>query len=172
MQMHLLEYRVGQLIKILEERVVMRRVPVDGLEMTPRGDENWRPFANGGEWGTENEWVDFRFSVTVPQNFTGRTTVRLRTGREAEWEAVNPQFLVWVDGRIEHALDTKHTFFVLDTAPQNGRTYRVQMEAYVPACKEGQLPPRFDICLADEDMETAGLIYDLSVPLEAACLMP
>ncbi len=172
MQMHLLQHRIQHLISILSERTVMRRANVENLEWTPRDEENWQPFANGGEWGVTHEWVNFRCKATVPASFTGRTTLRLRTGREAEWEAVNPQFLVVVDGRIEQAFDTKHTFVVLSDVPQHGKTYEIFLEAYTPFSKPEQLPPRFDICLADEDEETIGLMYDLEMPLEAANLLP
>lgn len=172
MQMHLLQHRVQHLISVLEDRKIWRRAQVEALECTPRGEESWQPFANGSEWGVTHEWMDFRFRASVPEEFTGRTVIRVRTGREAEWEAINPQFLVWVDGRIEQAFDTKHTSLVLSQQPQHGRTYQVYMQAYTPFAKPGQLPPRLEVCLADEDAETIDLIYDLSVPLEAALLLP
>jgi len=172
MQMHMLNHRVHQILTVLEERTIRRRAQVENLEYTVKGENNWQPFANGAEWGLEHEWVDFRFRATVPESFTGRTTIRLRTGREAEWEAVNPQFVVSVDGRIEQAFDTKHTSLVLSDAPEHGRTYEVYLEGYTPLSKPDQLPPRFDVCLADEDAETIGLLFDIAVPLEAAELLP
>ena len=94
MQTHMLNHRVHQMLTVLEERTVMRRAQVENLEYSVKGENNWQPFVNGAEWGITHEWVDFRFRATVPESFTGRTTIRLRTGREAEWEAINPQFVV------------------------------------------------------------------------------
>jgi len=151
---------------------IRRRAQVQNLEYKVRGQEEWQKFTNGAEWGITDEWVDFRFTAIVPESFEGRTTIRLRTGREAEWEAVNPQFIVSVNGRIEQAFDTKHTSLVLSETPEHGKVYKVLCEGYTPLSKPDQLPPRFDVCIADEDAQTIGLIFDLAVPLEAANLVP
>ena len=109
MQMQQLDKRIRKMLEILEDYCVIRTVPVDEILCTDHGRSEWKTFRNGSFWGENGqEWVDFRFRVSVPDSFCGQTVLSVLTGREKEWEAVNPQIVVWVDGRIEQAFDTKH----------------------------------------------------------------
>ncbi|MBO4367948.1 MAG: alpha-mannosidase, partial [Clostridia bacterium] len=173
MQTHQLSSRLQKLVSVMREQTVLHTCAVDAVTCSPAGEGAWAPFVNGSEWGAAQEWMDFRFTCTVPETFTGRTYLRLRTGLEAEWEAINPQFLASVDGRIEQAFDTKHTALLLSETPEPGRTFDVLLNGYAPSLRRpGQRPPRLEITLTDEDAELIGLIYDIEVPLEAACLLP
>ena len=172
MQTDQLQYRIGQMLSVLEERLAARSVPVDPIEWSPRGENDWRPFENGGEWGASGEWFDFRFACRVPESFRGRVILRLRTGREDEWAACNPQFLCTVNGRVEQAFDGRHPTLVLAEKAEPGRVYSVLLAAYTPEAKPGQTPPRLLATLEDEDADLLGLLYDLRAPWEAACLLP
>ena len=132
MQMHQLDARVRKMLDYLEQFKVRVSTPVEGIEIAPRGSEAFQPFANGSEWGgtKDTQWMDFRFKVTVPEGYRGQAVLSVRTGREGLWEAVNPQFVVWVNGRIEQAFDSKHTTLVLDDAAQPGKTYDIYLQAY------------------------------------------
>ena len=111
MPMHQLAERARRMIQTLREFEVRQATPVEGIEIAPRGTQDFVPFANGSEWGAndQQDWVDFRFTVTVPEGYRGKVNLSINTGREMGWEATNPQFVVWVNGRIEQAFDTKHT---------------------------------------------------------------
>ena len=135
MQMHQLDKRIRKMLEVLEECVLIRKVPVEDIWCAVHGCSDWKAFKNGAFWGKDGrEWVDFSFRVTVPDFFRGQTVLNVLTGREKEWEAVNPQIVVWVDGRIEQAFDTKHHDLVLADKPEYGRTYDLLLEGYVPLC--------------------------------------
>ncbi len=171
MQMHQLDKRIRKMLEVLEECVLIRKVPVEDIWCAVHGCSDWKAFKNGAFWGKDGrEWVDFSFRVTVPDFFRGQTVLNVLTGREKEWEAVNPQIVVWVDGRIEQAFDTKHHDLVLADKPEYGRTYDLLLEGYVPALKGMEVPARLSVSLKDINAEVAGLIYDIRVPWEAACL--
>ena len=171
MQMHQLDKRIRKMLGVLESFSVIRSIPVEQIESTPHGTSDWTAFRNGSVWGDRGEeWVDFRFRAVVPQGFRDQTVLTILTGREKEWEAVNPQFVVWVDGRIEQAFDTKHHDLVLSDIPEEGRSYEVLFEGYVPAQKGFEPPARLLIELKDVNREVTGLVYDIRVPWEAACL--
>ncbi len=171
MQMHQLDKRIRKMLEVLDECAVIQSVPVEGIRIAPRGSDAWEDFANGDCWGTPGrEWFDFRFTAVSPEGFRGRTVLSIRTGRESEWEAVNPQILVWVDGRIEQSFDTKHRDLVLSDRPQPGRAWEVRFEGYSPRPEGFQLPPRMHIELKDVNAEVQALVYDIRVPWEAACL--
>lgn len=170
MEMHQLDKRLRRMLQELNQLTVMRKVPVEGIQISPRGEDAFEPFENGGLWGETAEWWDFKFSVTIPEDFHGQATLVARTGREAEWEAVNPQFVVKVNGRIEQAFDTKHTTCVLMEHAAPGARFDVELNGYVPV-QPGQVPPRLNLSLEDVDDNVVQLVYDLYVPWEAACIL-
>ncbi|MDO4356040.1 MAG: glycoside hydrolase family 38 C-terminal domain-containing protein [Clostridia bacterium] len=173
MQLHQLDKRIRKMLETLEEFSVIQSVPVEGVQIAPRGSDNWVDFVNGERWGSQDEeWFNFRFKAVTPENFKDQTVLHILTGREAEWEAVNPQIVVWVDGRIEQAFDTKHHALVLADEPKPGKAYDVLFEGYVPKLKGFQAPARMLIELKDVNTEVVGLCYDIKVPWEAACLSP
>ena len=173
MQMHQLDKRVRKMLETLRELTVIRSVPVENIRTAPRGSDNWEEFRNGERWGNdENEWNNIRFKVTVPENFTGQTVLNILTGRESEWEAVNPQIVVWVDGEIAQAFDTKHHDLVLSDKPEPGREYSILFEGYVPKPVDFQAPARLLIRLNDINAEAAALVFDIQVPWESAILCP
>ena len=83
-----------------------RLLKEEGANYVQTNETVFKPFVNGSQWGEETEWVDFRFRVTVPEDFTDRVVVSISTGMEGNWDATNPQFVVRVNGRIEQAFDT------------------------------------------------------------------
>ena len=171
MQMHQLDKRIRKMLEVLDECAVIQSVPVNDIRIAPRGSGAWVEFANGDFWGTpDQEWFDFRFSAATPGDFRGRTVLSVLTGRESEWEAVNPQILVWVDGRIEQSFDTKHHDLVLSDLPQPGRAWEIYFEGYAPRPEGFQPPARMRIELKDINAEVQALAYDIRVPWEAACL--
>ena len=171
MQMHQLDKRIRKMLEVLDEYAVIQAVPVQGIRIAPRGTDAWEDFANGGCWGTpEQEWFDFRFTAVTPEDFRGRTVLSILTGREGAWEAVNPQILAWVDGRIEQAFDTRHHDLVLSDRPEPGRAREVRFEGYAPAAAGSRMPARMYIELKDINAEVMALACDIRVPWEAACL--
>ena len=159
MEMHQLDKRLGRMLSELQTLAVISSLPVDGIECAPRDSQDFKPFENGGEWAQDTEWVDFRFTLTVPDGFKGQPTLLVRTGLEAEWEAVNPQFVAWVNGRIEQAFDTKHTALVLPGA-KPGATYQIFLQGYAAKGDKKARPPRLLLTLADLDDNTKQLYYD------------
>ena len=171
MQLQQLDKRIRKMLEVLDGYSVIRTVPAEDILYATHGQSDWKAFQNGSFWGEDGrEWVDFRFRVSVPESFRGQTVLSVLTGREKEWEAVNPQIVVWVDGRIEQAFDTKHHDLVLADRAEPGRSYDILFEGYVPSCREMEAPARMYACLKDINTEVAGLVYDIRVPWEAACL--
>ena len=98
--MHQRDLRIRRILEDLKERMYIHREPVAGLEISPRGENAFKPFENGALWGGEGEWWDFRVHAQVPASFTGAVLLAATTGYESGWEAVNPQFVVKQDGKI------------------------------------------------------------------------
>ncbi len=172
MQMHQLDARIRRMLDELRRLTVRSSLPVQAIRMARRGETETVPFENGAVWGLDGEWWDFFFSATVPDDFHGRVILKIRTGREAEWEAVNPQFVARVNGRIEQAFDTRHTSLTLAAEAKPGETFSVVLNGYAPPPDPHKASPVLEILLQDINEPVQQLVYDIAVPHEAALLIP
>lgn len=182
MVMHQLDARIRKMLDNLKKITVRRSLRIDGIEYADRilkeEGENYvqtnetvfRPFVNGSQWGEETEWVDFRFRVTVPEDFTDRVVVAISTGMEAGWDATNPQFVVRVNGRIEQAFDVNHTTLLLQEKAQPGEVFEIELNGYSARKIGTPRTPVLNILLEDVNWNFVQLIYDMDVPYQAALL--
>ena len=164
MIMHQLDARMGKMLEDLKGMLVRRRMDVDGILTGPRGAAE-TPFANGGVWG-RGEWEDFRLSLDVPAE--GNWYLYATTGREGAWDAINPQFVVRVNGQVKQAFDVNHIRLPLE----NGAHADILLQGYCQPSATGLDYPYLKLELCDVDAELEQLIYDLKVPYEAVMLMP
>ena len=177
MNLHQLDARIRKMLTVIEGFKVRKSTPVDGIELALRDSKDFKPFVNGSEWGgtPDTQWMDFRFKVTVPEGYKGQVVLQARTGREELWEAVNPQIVVWVNGRIEQSFDSRHTCLVLDDVAEPGKTYDVYLQAY-NSCEQGEYfspmsgAPRMYITVNDVCDDVQQLWYDINVPWQAAMI--
>lgn len=164
MIMHQLDARMGKMLEDLKGMLVRRRMDVDGILTGPRGAAE-TPFANGGVWG-RGEWEDFKLSLDVPAE--GNWYLYATTGREGAWDAINPQFVVRVNGQVKQAFDVNHIRLPLE----NGAHEEILLQGYCQPSATGLDYPYLKLELCDVDAELEQLIYDLKVPYEAVMLMP
>ena len=106
--------RVGKMLEYLEGQIYPAQVPVESWKMI-RTDEKfqdvehldtagWADFSREQIWGGHREYYWFETTVTIPEEFSGKCVVfQLTTGREGEWDATNPQFTIYVNGKIGRA---------------------------------------------------------------------
>ncbi len=179
MQMHQLDMRARKMIQTLRELSVRCSHPVEGIRAGLRGSDDMQPFVNGDHWGltADADWMDFRFTVTTPADFRGKVVLSLTTGREGQWEAVNPQMVVWVNGRIEQAFDTRHTTLLLDQNAEPGKSWELFIQAYANSewpnhGPRNQIPPRMLLHLCDVCEDVEQLAFDLDVIYQALLLEP
>lgn len=177
MQMHQLDARVGRMLQILKGLSVRRSIPVADIRACVRGAEETEPFENGAEWGQDaaHDWMDFSFTVTTPGDYHGEVTLSVVTGREGLPETTNPQFVVWVNGRIEQAFDTRHTSLRLSDRAVPGKTYEIVLQGYANSEYPGWgpqrlTPPRLGLFINDVCADVQQLVYDLDVVYQAAML--
>ena len=81
----------------------------------------------------------------------------VKTGREGQWDARNPQFTVFVDGITTQALDTNHTWLPL------GGKQGQDIYLYLYTGMQGG---HFEVNISVEtvDLATEALFYDLQAP--------
>ncbi|MGI6201532.1 MAG: alpha-mannosidase [Christensenellales bacterium] len=100
-------------------------------DMAAAPEAAWRPY--GGElWGGREHHGWFRLDVAVPADFAGwPVKLRLMTGAEGGWDAVNPQLLIYDEqGHILQGGDVNHHDVPLLDRAQGGERLRLYLYAY------------------------------------------
>ncbi len=126
---------------------------------------DWRAFSTDEVWQAENSHRWFRTTVTLPAEFD-RCCVEfaVTTGREGQWDAVNPQLLFYRNGTIVQGMDVNHRSVIL-TECAAGETMELAFLAYGGSVPGGLL---LHTELRVKDRAVEQLYYNLSVPVAAA----
>lgn len=129
----------------------------------------WEEISFGGSWGGKNKHFWFKTVIIIPEKFHGKTVLLdIKTGKEGEWDATNPQFLAYVNGEIAHGLDVNHTEIALCDCAESGQCFDIALYGY-SGMNEAQVKLNSSIAILDKDVEK--LYYDIKVPLEVALLL-
>lgn len=172
--------RVVQYLSVIKETIEQNCVPIDDI-LYQEGREitgEWQEFPKGGYWGKNDTWYQFRTEFTIPGAYEGKCVkCKLSTGREGGWNALNPQFLLKVNGRVIQALDTNHQEFLLSSCAEAGDTYTLEFEAYAGReigndvlFRDAPVQFRLHAFCHSEDAERA--YYDLYAAWGAAEIYP
>jgi len=139
---------------------------IDYAESGYKTDDNppkdgWKPYSDGLRYvgNDRHYWLKLNFmtpSVTQHQDIVLATS----TGYEGERNTINPQSMVFIDGKIVQALDTNHTFVHLEP----NREYEIFIYFYMGA---EHTSCEFKMWLAYIDKTIEQLYYDLYVPFQA-----
>ena len=178
--MVLLREREGKLIQDLKELIYSRIYPIKQYRMIKTktqfehlesiNTEHWEVMTNRQLWGGHRENYYFETVITVPSECEGKPLVyELRTGQEGGWDALNPQFLAYVNERIVQGLDVNHREILLTECAHTGEEYRIILSAYTG-------DHNFSLLMDSEykvlEREVEHYYYDISVPFEVAKLLP
>lgn len=151
-----------------------------------RRESELHPFGRNETWGGWDCDGWFRFYVEIPEEWDGLPLrLELETGRELLWNAVNPQFLVYVNGEIRCAIDTNHRGFYL-AMPENqkrvlaGERYVIDLDAWsgmvtkptANAHGNGNEPIWTRGTVVSVEPETDELCWNLAVPYDIAEQLP
>lgn len=121
--------------------------------------DGWRPFAEGERFaGIDDHFWLHLTTPAVAERENCEVRLSVKTGREGQWDAQNPQFTVFLDGTTAtQALDVNHTWLPLSF----GREHDIYLYLYT-----GMLPGRFDFLPSLEivDLAIEALYYDIRVP--------
>ncbi len=177
--MIMIKERIGKLVDDIKELIYKESVPITkyktirSMEKFENIDsintDNWSELTNEQLWGGHREYFWFETFVTIPENFDGKCVVyELRTGKEGEWDATNPQFSAYVNGKRIQGLDVNHREIILSENAKKGETYRIILSAFTG-------DQNFKLIMDSEikilDRETEKYYYDISVPYNVARLL-
>ncbi len=141
-----------------------------GLETPDLELSDWQPVANGSLWGGPDAHAWFRFEHRVTAEQAGKPLLLVvRTGREGQWDACNPQMLAYCDGRLLQGLDVNHTEAMLTAGSPEGTRFAVALRAYAGLSPE---QPVIRVSVAVHHADVEGLLYDIKVPCDAWNALP
>lgn len=92
----------------------------------------------------------------------------LKTGKEGEWDATNPQFTIYVNGVRRQGLDVNHREVLLAEHAKAGDVYRIVLSAFTG---DHNFRLLMDSCIKVLHRKTEHYYYDVSVPYETARLL-
>lgn len=127
----------------------------------PALTEDWQPYTPNYLFEGVDTHYWLHLTLQTPKLPADREArLRVKTGREGQWDATNPQFTVYVDGVTTQALDTNHTWLPLES----DREYDIYFYVYT-----GMTGGHFEIhtTLETVDLKIEALYYDVLVPYES-----
>ncbi len=130
----------------------------------PKIDRSFREFGANERWGgKQDEHAWFFKKLNIPKELVGKNVeLEITTATEREgWDALNPQFIVYVDGVMVQGLDVNHREIFLDNAK---KSYEIYIYAYTGMAGDGYL--EFNATLRTYNEAARKLYYSLRVPFE------
>lgn len=177
--MILIKERIGKMLEYLKEQIYQDKEQIIAYKMRKTCEKfenvedlnpsDWENFSDGQIWGGHREYYLFATKVKMPERFRGKTVVyELLTGREGLWDATNPQFSIYVNGKLVQGLDVNHREIILSEKAKGGEEYSIVLSAFTGDQNFGL---KLDSSLKVLDRKIEKYFYDLSVPYEVARLL-
>ena len=171
--------RIEEIVRQLSQLRYPVQLPLSGWQMRRSSGESrpapsdvhtdWQPIPTGSIWGGHNESCTFTARVTIPDQLAGKPVdFCLRTGKEGQWDANNPQFTVYVGGVLRQGFDVNHTALRLTDCAEAGAVYDLFLSAFTGVQNFHLL---FQPNLRAVDEAADQLYYDLSVPCQTLRLL-
>ncbi len=128
-------------------------------------EEGWIPLDSKDRIYGKDGHCWFRASFKSPKTEKGESVyLKCTTGKEGQWDATNPQGLVYLNGQMVQGLDTNHVDVFLEPDTE----YEFLNYFYVgPMLNESDV--YFALYKLDEVTEQ--LYYDMKVAYDTACLL-
>ncbi|MBE6768777.1 MAG: alpha-mannosidase [Ruminococcaceae bacterium] len=147
---------------------------LDGVEYQPCGyktdntlpSAGWQPFPKGTRIAGHDGHFWFRVKFTTPAaREQSRVQLIVSTGFDNHGNTLNPQSMVYVNGKFTHALDTNH--LSVDLEPSTD--YEIHVYYYVGMIHDAT-EVKFRLEYLDERIEA--MYYDMYVPMMGVNLIP
>ena len=178
--MFLMKEHVGKLISDIRDLICrdvrpvsvyrMKRTMEESPDAASMDTSDWEILNTDHVWGGHREYFYFETKVTIPEEWSGRQVVyELRTGKEGEWDALNPQFLVYINGEPRMGFDVNHRTILLTENAAGGEVFTIFLASY---SGDNNFSLHLDSEIKILEPEIEGYYYDLDVPYQVARLLP
>lgn len=128
----------------------------------PSVDETWNVLHDRMSIGGKDKHYWFHKKIHTPSS-SNEVYLKLVTWREDDWDATNPQCIVYLNGKIAQGGDIHHTDVLLEA----DKDYDVYVYLYT-ASQDAMLEFKGNIYTLDKKIEQ--IYYDLSVPVNCCKL--
>ncbi len=178
--MLLLKERIQKIINELQgyryslsqkiERYKIKEATCKGDKYLELDTDDWKDFGSSQRWGGYDQNFWFSTEVYIPESFSGKPVMfELRTGREHEWDRINPQFKFYIDGKLIQGLDINHREVLLTDCARAGEVFLITLHAH--SGMDDILVDLFTrICVVEPVVEE--IYYNLKVPMEVIEFLP
>ena len=135
----MLSGRINQILKDLYAKFVIAQSVETGDFLFRDGQYNidqinegeWVPFKAGQDfWGYKECYCWFKQTITIPEEFKGQHVIYSLKPYERSWDEVNPQFIVFVNGKVVQGGDSNHRYVTLTKCAQGGEQLEIAINAY------------------------------------------
>lgn len=176
--MQMLEKRISRILNELKESITSNLFPLErykfkktietGFEGYNFDQLDW-PLWENRIWKANHDHYWFVTEFEIPEELDGKCVVyRLETGREGDWDATNPQFEIYVNGKTVQGLDVNHRTVILSHNAKAGEKYRISLRAYDG---EQEVYIIFKSCICELNKKIMNLYFDMAVPYEVAMML-
>ena len=177
--MYMLLERIGRILNELKQYTRSCCISIDSFKMR-EGDfkyedrqkldeSSWKPFRKDDRWGGRDLHYWFTTTFEATEILYGKIiALEITTGREWDWDTLNPQFLIYINGELVQGLDINHREIILSRQAVKGDVYTVDLHAY-SGMKEGLV--RLNCRISAVETEVERLYYDIQVPYNVARLL-
>lgn len=181
MDMNLRQQRVMKIIEDLNKYTRLQSAPITGIKMkkakvfTPEEADAceipWQDFDSKTDiWPGPDTHYWFRAEITVPESFDGKTLWLQAATQVRFWDAVNPQFLAFINGKVIQGLDCNHREIRLFEHAKAGDTFTLDLQAYTGRDNDRTSGTTANLRLFAElvefDAPVNELLYNLMVPVK------
>jgi len=101
-----------------------------GMEAVKGAQDEWKEFHTADLWGGKDSHCWFKTKVTVPEKFSGKVVALNFKTFDEGWNAINPQFMLYVNGEHIQGLDMNHREVILSDNAVACETYELDLHAY------------------------------------------
>ena len=169
--------RMERLLNDLEKLIVQEQTEItdyevkNGKELSDAAApaQDWEKGRITEPWTKTDDHRWFRTVIQIPESMEGQKVVlAVTTGREGQWDATNPQMLLYLDGQLVQAADVNHRELTVSEQAVAGESHELVILAY-----SGMLPGDLIIhtWLQSVEERIRSICYDIRVPLDTAKLL-
>lgn len=131
----------------------------------------WDTLKKDERWGGMNKNYWFYTEVIIPESFSDRPVVlKISTSHNnlGDWDATNPQFLLYINGKPVQGIDLNHKEALLTDNAVAGDVFKIALHSH-SGMKDSLSELISTISVLDKDTEQ--LYYDIKVPYDYAILL-
>lgn len=173
---YMLSGRINQIMKDLYDKfLIVDSVDTgdfmfrDGQYTFEKRDKGeWTPFKAAKDyWGYRECYCWFKQTVKIPEEFKGEHVIYKLQPYVGEWNSINPQFIIYVNGKVLQGGDSNHQYVTLTECALGGEEFEIYINAYADDWEwrgEMQLAAKLQVL----DDVALCVYFDILTPLKVA----